>query len=178
MINQEVKRLLRTHGSLNLIEYAYCLVWLQSTEDTTCPLSGGHAVANPVSGHSEARLLQLGPGWFSSAAITPLQLIQNAAARLVFSPPRFSHITPLLRSLHWLPVAACIRFNTLVLDYKAKNGPAPPYLMAMVKSHSVPQALLSTARLDLPYLKMHPKMDDKHPDSSSSWLPDGGINSH
>uniref|UniRef100_A0A3B1J3V1 Reverse transcriptase domain-containing protein n=1 Tax=Astyanax mexicanus TaxID=7994 RepID=A0A3B1J3V1_ASTMX len=38
-------------------------------------------------------------------ATKPLQLIQNAAARLVFNLPKFSHVTPLLRSLHWLPVA-------------------------------------------------------------------------
>ena len=41
-----------------------------------------------------------------ASAIRPLQLIQNAAARLVFNQPKFSHTTPLLRSLHWLPVAA------------------------------------------------------------------------
>ncbi|KAI4888921.1 hypothetical protein NFI96_005926 [Prochilodus magdalenae] len=40
----------------------------------------------------------------------------------------------LLSSLHWLPFVARIRFKTLLLAYKAKNGPAPPYLMAMVKS--------------------------------------------
>ncbi|KAL7881425.1 hypothetical protein AOLI_G00082730 [Acnodon oligacanthus] len=39
-------------------------------------------------------------------AIKPLQLIQNAATQLVFNLPKFSHITPLLCSLHWLPVAA------------------------------------------------------------------------
>ncbi|KAI5614117.1 hypothetical protein C0J50_3838, partial [Silurus asotus] len=61
-------------------------------------------------------------------AIRPLQMIQNAAARLVFNQPKFSHTTPLLRSLHWLPVAARIRFKTLMLVYKAKNGPAPSYL--------------------------------------------------
>ncbi|KAK3554541.1 hypothetical protein QTP70_025392 [Hemibagrus guttatus] len=58
-------------------------------------------------------------------AIRPLQKIQNAAAPLVFNLPKFSHTTPLLRSLHWLPVAARIRFKTLMLAYKAKNGPAP-----------------------------------------------------
>ncbi|KAK3530038.1 hypothetical protein QTP86_009959 [Hemibagrus guttatus] len=36
-------------------------------------------------------------------AICPLQMIQNAAAQLVFNSPKFSHTTPLLRSLHWLP---------------------------------------------------------------------------
>ncbi|KAI4882787.1 hypothetical protein NFI96_003558 [Prochilodus magdalenae] len=73
-------------------------------------------------------------------AIRPLQLVQNAAARLIFNLPKFTHVTPLLRSLHWLPVAARIRFKTLMLAYKAKNGPAPPYLMAMVKSRAVLEA--------------------------------------
>ena len=41
-------------------------------------------------------------------AIQLLQLIQNSAVRLVFNLPKFSHITPLLQSLHWLPVAARI----------------------------------------------------------------------
>ncbi|KAI4878984.1 hypothetical protein NFI96_006271 [Prochilodus magdalenae] len=90
-------------------------------------------------------------------AIRPLQLVQNAAARLIFSLPKFTHITPLLRSLHWLPVVARIRFKTLMLAYKAKMGPAPPYLMAIVKSRAVPRALRasSTARLDAPSLRTH-----------------------
>ncbi|KAK3570901.1 hypothetical protein QTP86_029372, partial [Hemibagrus guttatus] len=80
-------------------------------------------------------------------AIRPLQMIQNAAARLVFNLPKFSHTTPLLLSLHWLPVAACIRFKTLMLAYKAKNGPAPSYsklssLLALHLAHSDPLALL------------------------------------
>ncbi|KAI4901414.1 hypothetical protein NFI96_002988 [Prochilodus magdalenae] len=90
-------------------------------------------------------------------AIRPLQLVQNAAARLIFNLPKFTHVTPLLRSLHWLPVAARIRFKTLMLAYKAKNGPAPPYLMAMVKSRAVPRALRAsrTARLEPPSLRTH-----------------------
>ncbi|KAI4895036.1 hypothetical protein NFI96_023601 [Prochilodus magdalenae] len=39
-----------------------------------------------------------------------LQMIQNAAARLIFRLPKFTHVTPLLCSLHWLPVAQ-IRFK-------------------------------------------------------------------
>ncbi|KAI4888972.1 hypothetical protein NFI96_014933, partial [Prochilodus magdalenae] len=43
-------------------------------------------------------------------------------------------------------------FKTLMLAYKAKNGPAPPYLMAMVKSQAVPRALQasSTTRPTIP----------------------------
>ncbi len=43
-----------------------------------------------------------------------MQLIQNAASQLVFNLPKFSHTTPLLRTLHWLLVAAWIWFNTLL----------------------------------------------------------------
>ncbi|KAI4880139.1 hypothetical protein NFI96_009035 [Prochilodus magdalenae] len=64
-------------------------------------------------------------------AVRPLQLIQNAAAQLIFNLPKFNHMTPLLRSRHWLPVVARIRFKILMLAYNSKNGPVPPYLMAM-----------------------------------------------
>ncbi|KAK3525562.1 hypothetical protein QTP70_000161 [Hemibagrus guttatus] len=88
-------------------------------------------------------------------ATRPLQMIQNAAAQLVFNLPKFSHTTPLLRSLHWLPVAARIRFKTLMLAYKAKNGPAPSYLKALITSRTAPRSLrsTSTARLVPPSLR-------------------------
>ncbi len=41
-----------------------------------------------------------------SNTIKPLQMIQNAAARLVFNEPKRAHVTPLFMSLHWLSVAA------------------------------------------------------------------------
>ncbi|KAF4088741.1 hypothetical protein AMELA_G00058210 [Ameiurus melas] len=42
----------------------------------------------------------------SASSIKPLQVIGNAAARLVFNQPKTTHVTPLFISLHWLPVAA------------------------------------------------------------------------
>ncbi|KAI5089832.1 arginine-hydroxylase NDUFAF5, mitochondrial precursor [Silurus meridionalis] len=91
-------------------------------------------------------------------AIRPLQMIQNAAARLVFNQPKFSHTTPLLRSLHWLPCTYRIRFKTLMLAYKAKNGPAPSYLYLsdFITSRTAPRCLRSssTARLVPPSLRM------------------------
>ncbi|KAK3553457.1 hypothetical protein QTP70_003500 [Hemibagrus guttatus] len=88
-------------------------------------------------------------------AIRPLQMIQNAAARLVFNLPKFSNTTPMLSSLHWLPVTARIRFKTLMLAYKAKNGPAPSYLKALVTPRTAPRSLrsTSTARLVPPSLR-------------------------
>ncbi len=45
-----------------------------------------------------------------SNTIKPLQMIQNAAARLVFNEPKRAHFKPLFVSLHCLPVAARIQF--------------------------------------------------------------------
>ncbi|MBN3297806.1 PTC1 protein, partial [Amia calva] len=61
---------------------------------------------------------------------TPLQRIQNSAARLVFSLPRFAHATPLLRSLHslhWLPLPARIQFKTLTLTNRSFSSLTPKW---------------------------------------------------
>ncbi|XP_064803265.1 uncharacterized protein LOC135521268 [Oncorhynchus masou masou] len=79
-----------------------------------------------------------------ACAIKPLQLIQNAAARLVFNLPKFSHVTPLLRSLHWLPVEARIRYKTMVLAYGSVRGTAPQYLQALIRPYTQTRALRSS----------------------------------
>ncbi len=48
-----------------------------------------------------------------ASSIKPLQLIQNAAARLIFNEPKRTHVTPLFINLHWLPIAARIIFKAL-----------------------------------------------------------------
>uniref|UniRef100_A0A8C6X2L9 Reverse transcriptase domain-containing protein n=1 Tax=Naja naja TaxID=35670 RepID=A0A8C6X2L9_NAJNA len=55
-----------------------------------------------------------------------LQLVQNAA--VVMGASRYSHVTPLLRNLHWLPVALWVRFKVLVLTFKVQHGMGPGYL--------------------------------------------------
>ena len=45
--------------------------------------------------------------------LNKLQRVLNASARLVCNAPRFCHISPLLRGLHWLPVKARIQFKIL-----------------------------------------------------------------
>ncbi|KAG5845395.1 hypothetical protein ANANG_G00138520 [Anguilla anguilla] len=84
-----------------------------------------------------------------ASATRPLQLIQNAAARLVYNLPRDSHVTPLLISLHWLPVQARIRFKTLVLAFQAVKGSAPGYLQKMIRPYKPARSLRSatTGRL-------------------------------
>ncbi len=67
-----------------------------------------------------------------SNTIKPLQMIQNAAARLVFNEPKRAHVTPLFISLHWLPVAARIQFKTLMLAYRTTTGSAPAYFHSLL----------------------------------------------
>jgi len=57
-----------------------------------------------------------------SNTIKPLHMIQNAAAWVVFSEPKSAHVTPLFISLHWLPVAAHIKFKTLMLAYRTATS--------------------------------------------------------
>jgi len=57
-----------------------------------------------------------------------LQSVQNAAARLVTGLQRTEHITPILRSLHWLPIRQRVTYKMATLVHKCINGRAPEYL--------------------------------------------------
>ena len=52
--------------------------------------------------------------------IEKLQKVQNHAARLVFCCSKFDHVTPLLHSLHWLPVHLRIDYKISSLCFKTK----------------------------------------------------------
>ena len=67
-----------------------------------------------------------------SVHLLKLQRLQNAAARLISNVPRYSHITPVLSSLHWLPVKFRTDFKILPLTFKAIYGHAPGYLTDLV----------------------------------------------
>ena len=56
-----------------------------------------------------------------------LQCLQNAAARIVSGTSRFSHITPVLKSLHWLAVKFRIMFKTLCIIHKFLITGLPKY---------------------------------------------------
>ncbi|XP_073667597.1 uncharacterized protein [Paramisgurnus dabryanus] len=74
----------------------------------------------------------------------PLQMIQNAAARVVFNEPKRAHVTPLFVKLHWLPIAARIKFKALLLAFKTTTGSAPPYLRLLIEPY-VPSRSLRSA---------------------------------
>ncbi len=47
--------------------------------------------------------------------ISHLQVAQNAAARFLKGCKKFDHVTPILRSLHWLPVQYRIEYKILLI---------------------------------------------------------------
>ena len=87
-----------------------------------------------------------------ACALKPLQLIQNV---LVFNQTKFSHVSPLLRSLHRLPVVARTEYKTLMLTFKAAKGMAPPYLQNLINPYNPTRSLRSanTGMLKEPSLK-------------------------
>ena len=65
--------------------------------------------------------------------INCLQLVVNAAARLINGSSRYDHITPLLSDLHWLRVPERIEYKICLLVYKCIHGLAPTYLSDGIK---------------------------------------------
>uniref|UniRef100_A0A3P8PIB2 Pyrin domain-containing protein n=1 Tax=Astatotilapia calliptera TaxID=8154 RepID=A0A3P8PIB2_ASTCA len=76
-------------------------------------------------------------------SLKSLQLIQNAAARVLTGTRKREHISPVLASLHWLPVKSRIEFKILLLTYKVLNNQAPSYLNDLVVPYHPIRALRS-----------------------------------
>lgn len=68
----------------------------------------------------------------STSNLSKLQRIQNLTARIVLQQSKSSHVKPLLRSLHWLPVQQRITYKLAVLTYKARISRQPQYLSCLL----------------------------------------------
>ncbi len=67
-----------------------------------------------------------------ASSIKPLQLIQNAAARLIFNEPKRTHVTPLF-------------INLLMFAYKTTSGSAPLYLNSLLQTYMPSRSLRSAS---------------------------------
>ena len=76
--------------------------------------------------------------------VRKLQLVQNMAARLVTNTSRVEHITPTLKSLHWLPISFRAKYKVLVITFKALHGLGPGYLQDRLLPYSPPRTLRSS----------------------------------
>ena len=62
----------------------------------------------------------------------PNSRVQSAAAKLVLSLSKYSHISPALYQLHWLPVQHRVHFKILILTFKAIHVLAPKYIIELI----------------------------------------------
>ncbi len=64
------------------------------------------------------------------------------------------HVTPLFINLHWLPIAARIKFKALMFAYKTTSGSAPLYLNSVLQSYVPLEACVLQVN--------HPKVAQNH----------------
>ncbi len=80
----------------------------------------------------------------SKTTLSKLQSVQNSAARILTGTKTSEHISPVLESLHWLPVRFRIDFKILMLTYKALHGLAPHYLSQLLSVYTPSRDLRSS----------------------------------
>ena len=74
---------------------------------------------------------------------SPLQKVQNAAARCLTLTRKREHITPILENLNWLPIRRRIEYKMLLITYKAIHGIGPEYISDLVDSYEPTVSLRS-----------------------------------
>ncbi len=99
-------------------------------------------------------------GLLPKKSIRQLQLIQNAAARILTRTRKSEHITPVLRSLHWLPVTFRIDFKVPILVYKSLNGLKPKYIADMLSEYKPNRPLRSLGSSQLEIPRVHTKQGE------------------
>ncbi len=78
-------------------------------------------------------------------SLQKLQYIQNSAARILMRVRKYDHITPILKSLHWLPVSFRIVYKVSLLTHQCIHGDAPSYLKELLTPQSSKRTLRSAS---------------------------------
>jgi len=65
--------------------------------------------------------------------------IQNSVVRAALNAPKSCHITPILRSLHWLKITERIEYKLLSLSFKVLTKPS--YLYSTSSPFNLPATL-------------------------------------
>ncbi len=73
--------------------------------------------------------------------VSKSQLLATGVPKFLRGP----HVTPLFIRLHWLPIAARIKFKVLMFAYKTTTGAAPIYLNLLVQAYAPSRSLRSAS---------------------------------
>ncbi len=74
-----------------------------------------------------------------------MQKVLNTAARIVTNTSRKEHITPVLKSLHWLDIKSRVQYKILLITYKALSACAPQYISNLLHVHATSRCLRSSS---------------------------------
>ena len=83
------------------------------------PLSAATALANSLVSSKLDYCNSLYSG-ISQSNLNKLQRIQNSLARVITNTSKYQHITPTLKTLHWLPIKQRIDYKLCLLTYKTQ----------------------------------------------------------
>src|SRR5438034_344138 len=64
--------------------------------------------------------------------IDRLQFVQNSLARTICRRSKYTHVTPILKSLHWLKAKDRIVYKTVSLTYKSLVTPGKMYMSHLI----------------------------------------------
>ena len=93
--------------------------------------------------------------------INKVQSVQNYLARVVTRSPRFCSVTPLLKSLHRLPVQFRIKYKICTLTYKVIHSYQPVYLHNLLKPLNRTRHLRSSDDDQLVVPRVRSKMGER-----------------
>ena len=85
-----------------------------------------------------------------------LQRLLHIAARIVTQTPPSVSITPVLKSLHWLPIRLRIEYKIILTTFKTLNGCGPQYLKDLLQPYEPTRTLPSANQnfLSVPVMRL------------------------
>ena len=100
-----------------------------------------------------------------ASQLARLQLVQNAAARLVTQTKRCDHISPILYEVHWLRIEDRVALKILLTAYNVHHGIAPKYICHLLSDYLPERNLRSASQL---LFKPGPRTKTRYGDRASA----------
>ena len=87
--------------------------------------------------------------------VRKLQAVQNFACRIVSGAKKYDHVSPLLKSLSWLPVKNQLYYRQAIMSFKCMTGHAPEYLTSqfITREQVSKRTTRSSQKLNIPLFR-------------------------
>ena len=87
--------------------------------------------------------------------VRKLQIVQNVPCRIVSGAKKYDHVTPLLKSLSWLPVKDQLYYRQAIMAFKCMTSHAPEYLTSqfITREQVSQRTTRSSQKLNIPLFR-------------------------